>query len=62
MNGPRDYYTKWSQTEKDEYHIISVVCGILSELTKQKYTHRHRKQTHGYEKGRMGRDKLGVWN
>ena len=28
MNGPRDYHTKWSQTEKDEYHMISLICGI----------------------------------
>ena len=21
MDGPRDYHTKWSQTEKDKYHI-----------------------------------------
>ena len=27
MDGPRDYYTKWSQTEKDKY-MISLTCGI----------------------------------
>ena len=26
MDGPRD--TKWSQTEKDKYHIISLMNGI----------------------------------
>ena len=25
-------------------------------------THRHRKQTYGYQRGRGGRDKLGVWD
>ena len=22
MNGPRDYHTKWSKSEKDKYHMI----------------------------------------
>ena len=32
-------------------------------FTKQKLTHRHRKQTYGYQKGKekMG-NKLGVWD
>ena len=30
---------------------------------KQKQTHRHRKQTNGYQRGKVeGRDKLGVWD
>ena len=38
------------QAEKDEYRGISVRCGILKNdamilFTKQKLTHRHRKQT-----------------
>jgi len=33
----------------------------MTLLTKQKQTHRHRKQTYGYERERGGRDKLGVW-
>ena len=32
-------------------------------FTKQKQTHRHRKQTYGYQRRkRWGRDKLGVWD
>ena len=27
MNGPRDYYTKWSKSDKDKYHI-SLICEI----------------------------------
>ena len=27
MDRPRDYYMKWSQTEKDK-HNISLTCGI----------------------------------
>ena len=28
MDGPRDYHTKRSQTEKGKYHVISLMCGI----------------------------------
>ena len=39
-----------SPTEKDKYHVISLIYEILkndtTELTKQ--IHRHRKQTYGY--------------
>jgi len=31
-------------------------------LTKQKQTHRHRRQIYDYLRGREGRDKLGVWD
>ena len=36
----------------------------MNLFTKQKETHRHRKQTYGYQRGRGGgqRDKLGVWD
>ena len=36
----------------------------MNLFTKQKQTHRHRKQTYGYQKGNGGgrRDKLGVWD
>ena len=38
------------QTEKDKYHMISLICGIFKKmiqmnlLTKQRQPHRHRKQ------------------
>ena len=33
----------------------------MNLFTKQKQTHRHRKQTYGYQRGKeWGRDKLGV--
>ena len=48
-----------SQTEKDKYHTILFICGILKEkkiqmnlFMKQKETHRHRKQTYGYQRGK----------
>ena len=29
--------------------------------TKQKQTHRHRKQTYGYQRGEGGKEGQGVW-
>lgn len=29
---------------------------------KQKYSHRQRKQTYGYQRGQGGRDTLGIWD
>ena len=49
-----------SQTEKDKYYMISLVCGIFKNdtneyiYTKQKQTHIHRKQTYGYQKRKGG--------
>ena len=28
MDGPRDFHTKWSKSEKDKYHMILLICGI----------------------------------
>ena len=33
----------------------------MNLFTKQKQIHRHRKQTYGYQRGKVG-DKLGVWD
>ena len=38
----------------------SKIMVQMNLFTKQKQTHRHRKQTYGYQRGRGGRDKLGV--
>ena len=27
-DGPREYHTKWSKSEKDKYHMTSLICGI----------------------------------
>ena len=50
-----------SQTEKDKYYMIPLICGIqkiiqISLYTKQKQTHRHRKQTSGYQWGDRNRE------
>ena len=34
----------------------------MNLFTKQKQTHRHRKQNYGYQRGKGDRDKLGVWD
>ena len=34
----------------------------MNLFTKQKQTHRHRKETYGYQSGKVGGDKLGVWD
>ena len=30
MGEPRNYHTKCSKTEKDTYHVISLICGIYT--------------------------------
>ena len=51
--------------------MISLLCEILKILqnftnlknfTKQKQTHRHRKQIYGYQRGKVVRYKLGTWD
>ena len=34
----------------------------MNLFIKQKQTHSHRKQVYGYQRGKEGRDKLGVWD
>ena len=28
MDGPRDCHSEWSRSDKDKYHMISLICGI----------------------------------
>ena len=30
IDGPRDYHTKWSNLDKDKYHMILLTCGIFT--------------------------------
>ena len=58
-------YLRKSHTEKDKYHMISHMWNLkrmiqMNSFTKQKWTHRHRKQTYGYQS--LGRDQLGIWD
>ena len=55
-----------SQRDKHKYCMISLLCGIFKKIvqmnlyTKQKQTHRHRKQTYGCQKGGgMGKGWIG---
>ena len=31
MDGPTEDHTKWSKPDKDKYHMISLICGILKK-------------------------------
>ena len=45
-----------SQTEKDKYHMVPLIYGILKKVTNELIskieTHRHRKQTYSYQRGK----------
>ena len=44
MDGPGGYHTKGNKSEKDIYHMIFLMYGILMNLfTKHQQTHRLRK-------------------
>ena len=57
MGGLRDCYTEWSKSDKDKHHIkyhVFPLCGIqkmvhMKLFTKQKQSHRFRKQFFGYQ-------------
>ena len=57
MDGSRDYHIK---SDKDKCPMTSFICGIWKKrykwiyLTKQKQTHKHRKQTYISQKGKAG--------
>ena len=31
MDGPRDCHTEWSKSDKDKYHMILIIYGILKK-------------------------------
>ena len=35
INGPRDYYTEWSKSDKDKYHMISLNMWNLIKMTQK---------------------------
>ena len=65
MDGPRDYHTKWSKPKTNImwYHLYMESKKMIQMklFTKEKQTHRHRKQTWLLKGKGWGRDKLGVW-
>ena len=54
MDGPRDYYTKWSKSEKDKEHDTTYMWNLKYDTSGFIYktkTHRQRKHTYGYQRG-----------
>ena len=43
-------------------HVESEKMIQMDLFTKQKQTHRHRKQVYGYQRGKGRSDKLGTWD
>ena len=60
MDGPRDNHTKWSKPYIErQIYDITYMWNLkkmiqMNWFTKQKYTHRHRKQIYGYRRGSGG--------
>ena len=48
-----------SQTEKDKYHMISFIWGILKTKPPPKQAHRCREQIGGFQRGGVGVNKMG---
>ena len=57
MDGPRDYHTKWSKSDRerqisyDSTYVESKKLIQKNLFVKQKYIHRHRKQIYGGQQG-----------
>ena len=56
MDGPRDYHTKWSKPDKDNYrYMILLIYGILkkdkNKLIHKTQTHKHRREAYSYQRG-----------
>ena len=57
MDGPRDYHTKWHKPKTNiiyHFYVESEKLIQMNLFTKQKQTHRHRKQIYGYQRGGRG--------
>ena len=57
MDGPRDYHTKQSKSDKDKYYITymwNLKNNTNNLIYKTEQTHRHRKHTYGYQRGNWG--------
>ena len=65
MDRHRGHHTKWNEPDRQRqisYDISYVESNKnnnkkiqMNLYTKQKQTHRHGKQTYGYQRGKMGR-------
>ena len=59
MDGPGDDHTKWSQSDRERQISYDITYMwnlkiIQMNLCTNRKTHRHRKQTYGYQRGRWG--------
>ena len=60
MDGPREDHTQRIKSDRDKYHMTSLICGILKKkkkiqrnlLAKQKQAHRFQKQNLWLPKGK----------
>ena len=67
MDGPRDYQIERSQTEKDKYYMILLICGVLKNGTnepnsKTEVESQIQETNLWFPRGKQGRDKLGGWD
>ena len=57
MDGLGDYHAKLSKSDKDNYHMILLICGIKKwykwTYLQNRKTHKHRKQTYGQQGGKV---------
>ena len=62
MDVPREYCIQWSKSDRkrqilyDITYMWNLKIIQMNLYTKEKQTHRHRKQTYGYQKGEGGRE------
>ena len=61
MDGPRDCHTKWGKSDRERQtpYDITYIWNLkkviqMNVFMKQKQNHRHRRQIHGYQRGRWG--------
>ena len=70
MDGPGDYHTKWSKSDKERQisydiaYMQSPEKNDTNELIYKAETDSQTcEQTYGYQRGSMeGRDRLGIWD
>ena len=69
MNGPGDYHTKWSKSDRERQisYDIAYIWNLKKMMqtnlfTKQKQTDRLREWSYGYGGKGGGWDRLGLWD
>ena len=67
MDGPRDYHTKWSKSDKDKYHVILLICATWKMQmnllqNRNRATDIENKQMYGCKRRKDEMDELGIWD